>query len=148
MSADLNQLNDAELSAVFAVEVAGHKPMFLLVKRGYYFRPEAKGYVYEEAKAGRFTEAEARDYVDPSHGEVTMYADKPPVFATSMDAVLPYFEKRAFNIEHFLSPPSSYVIFIYQKGDRETLICEDTSLPRAACIALILAARAEKEAAK
>ena len=145
MSTDISQLNDTELSAVFAVEVAGYKPMFLLVKRGYYFRPEAKGYVYEEAKAGRFTEAEARDYVDPSHGEVTMYADKPPVFATSMDAVLPYFEKRFAESMHSRGCWSVWVSIPTQLAGVRG---ESTTMPRAACIAMILAARAEREAAK
>jgi hypothetical protein len=99
---DISQLNDIELSAVFAVEVAGYPKIFL-----------------ESSSIN---------------------------FATSMDAVLPYLERQRFLLSRQFAPVA-YIVRVetrrvgYEQG-------YDKSFPRAACIALTLAARAEKEAGK
>lgn len=45
---------------------------FLLIKRGAYWRPDAKGYTMQIEQAGIYSEEYAHRICDPSHGEVTM----------------------------------------------------------------------------
>jgi hypothetical protein len=50
------------------------EPMFLLTKRGLYYRPNAMGYTGIKDKAGRYSRAEAETHVDPESG-VDMIAE-------------------------------------------------------------------------
>lgn len=117
---NLNQLSDAELSVVFAVEVAGDSP----------------------DNVAWFTKAIAKGHVDPNALP----------YAHSMDAVLPFITKHGWAeliqwdmVNGIYAKSSRWKVSILVRGLIEG---ESTSLPRAACIALILAARAEKEAMK
>lgn len=115
---DLNQLTDAELSAAFAVEVAG----FTKIKNLW-------------VTPGGIPKLEVH-------------------FATSMDAVLPYLAARSEYCEirygHglwlCLIGPNELGISSYSASTSTD--ARKTTMPRAACCALILAARAEKEASK
>ena len=98
MIQELTQLNDANLSAVFAVEVA------------------------------------KRHIVPFGAWQIPNYED-------SSDAVLPYLEARRFRIER-LRLPASYCVYI--ELDCGTYVkAEDERLSRAACMALIMAARSD-----
>jgi len=126
MNTDLDPLTDAQLSEVFAVEVAGWR-------RGVY---QSNSGWWKPWRPG------AEEFVD----------DLIP-FATSADAVLPWLPRGVIATVScqavisrgefgwrvtvpFGPPPSSLV-----QGSADTM-------PRAACIALIKAKRAEKEASK
>jgi hypothetical protein len=116
---DLNQLTDAELSAAFSVEVNGR-----------YVAPNRCVYL-----------SRAHHERDPLCGGYPV-----PDFAGSVDIVLTDLERTLFRIER-MCQPDAYVVYIelpvgtYVKG-------YDERLSKAACIALIMAARAEKEGAK
>jgi hypothetical protein len=112
---NIDRIDDAELSAVFAVEVAGWEPMTEA-------RPCHKWMV-----DGSTLNSEA-------------------VFATSMDAVLPYLERTLFRIER-LCQPDEYCVYIELPAGTYVKGC-DVRLSKATCIALILAARAEKKASQ
>lgn len=117
---NLNQLTDAELSAVFAVEVAGWKPL-----------------------------TEARPCYRWMVDDATLNDE--PVFATSMDAVLPHLELFSVMVERMCYEAWSVTIDpsdAPDDGNDYGVEAHSTTLPRAACIALILAARAEKEASQ
>lgn len=49
-------------------------PMFLLMKRGLYYRPDAMGYTGIKDNAGRYSKADAEAHVDPESG-VSMIAE-------------------------------------------------------------------------
>lgn len=84
---------DAAVDEAVAMHVAKWEPKWLLMKRGFYYRPGAQGYTAIIAEAGRFDHADAERDVSSSHGEVSMIAETPPPFATSADAVLPLLPK-------------------------------------------------------
>lgn len=50
---------------------------FHLKKRGLYYRPDACGYTELRQEAGLYTEAECRQHVDSSHGEVSQHRITP-----------------------------------------------------------------------
>ena len=52
-------------------------PQYRLIKRGLYYRPEAKGYTSEIAEAGLFTREFASKSVQSTHGEVSMHLVEP-----------------------------------------------------------------------
>lgn len=80
------------------------------------------------------------------HNGVVWMCPSVLTFSTSMDAVLPYLERTLFRIER-LCQPDEYCVYIELPAGTYVKGC-DARLSKAACIALILAARAEKEAAK
>lgn len=106
MSDTLDTFSDAELSEVFAREVAG------------WVRTDR---VYDwQLPDGRILQ-----------GEV-------PIFAESVDALLPFIGVRSLQILRTLA--SSWNVWIASVGDVNA-----PTLPRALCISLILAARLELE---
>jgi hypothetical protein len=130
MKTDLNQLTDTGLSAAFAVEVAG------------YLQGTQSG------PNGRWV-----------HNGVVWMCPSVLTFSTSMDDVLPWLSEAtavsihriyALNAEGYVdkSLPLKWRVTVYQDDDFKGFRNDADTLPRAACIALILAARAEKEAAK
>jgi len=122
MSDQLNTLTDAELSRAFAVEVAGWGIHAYALPRN----------------PARSVAAMIADHV------LCLVGDEE--FATSMDAVLPYLEKQRFLLSRQFAP-AAYVVRVETRRVAYAEGC-DKSFPRAACIALVLAVRAEKEAAK
>lgn len=117
---NLNELSDAELSAVFAVEVAG----WAINCRN------TACWVPKENVNAIVTMASC--FI----GEEK--------FATSMDAVLPYLEKHDYFIDKDMvvisgEAGADYDNYFTSRG---------SSVSRNACIALILAARADKEDGK
>lgn len=47
--------------------------LYVLMKGGYYYRPEAKGYTADPTEAWRVQKNEAEFHCNSSHGEVTMH---------------------------------------------------------------------------
>lgn len=144
---DLNQLSDAELSAVFAVEVAGEE----LRKCAFASADGGKsGALFEDIYTnwGDVTRREDVERFCDEHPDYKVCFQSWPSksFATSMDAVLPYLERTLFRIER-LCQPDEYCVYIELPKGTYVKGC-DERLSKAACIALILAKRAEKEAAK
>lgn len=142
MSTDLDSLTDAQLSEVFAVEVAEMPPLFTLMKRGYYYRPNANGYTSHLADAWKVTEDVADQHVYPHDEPVTKHSVPRPPFAASADAVLPFIPTYADARKTALG----WTIEICNEHGRFRGAM--TTFARAACIALIKAKRAEKEDAK
>lgn len=94
-------VSDEALSALVAEHVAGFKKSFFLMKRGYYYRPEAKGYTATTEDAGRYSEEEIKLHVAPGEDAVTAHAVPVPPFATSANDVLPLLEKlHAWQVTH------------------------------------------------
>ena len=118
MNDQLNILTDAELSAAFAVEVAGMETT------------TAKG--HDEL----FYIVEKRD------GFQKAIQAKSLNFATSMDAVFPYLDKYDYMVSGGRGK-SHVQINCLKDGARENGHGWDMSVPRAMCIALIHAKRAE-----
>lgn len=106
MSADLHALSDAQLSEVFAVEVAG------------------------------WTRTE-RIYDWQIPGGIILQGGV-PIFAESVDALLPFIGVR--NIQMLRTLSTSWNVWVASVGDVNA-----PTLARALCIALILAARVEVE---
>lgn len=126
MNNQLNILTDADLSAVFAVEVAGWIPLTKAwCAQHKWMWPRYK-----------WATPDGHPY------------DGDPIFATSMDSVLPYIKKqgwseiRQWNMEGLtmMTEPMWLVRLI---ADGNFIESESTALPRAACMALISVKRAE-----
>lgn len=60
---------------------AVERPCYLLLKRGLYYRPEAKGYTGIRDHAGRYTRADAETHADPVSGVTMMHEDEAPMFS-------------------------------------------------------------------
>lgn len=122
MTDQLDQLTDAQLSETFAVEVAGWQ-----LSDG------------DHPLYGPFK------YRVPDDG----VGYELPKFATSADAVLPFLEKRDTLLDfavNKIEPRWAWVISVYHaEGQADG---EADTFPRAACLALIRAARAEKGGGK
>lgn len=143
----LESLSDGELSELFAREVAKTKREFLLIKRGYYYRPNAAGYTANRDEAGRFDEVYADSHVSSTHGEVIKEKCQIPSFATSADAVMPWLEKcLGWNVSKPFS--ESYHFVSVKTGDEDIFSWHNSTgetFARAACIALIRSARATQQ---
>lgn len=122
----LSELTNAELSEVFAVEVAGFKddPVFPLC---FWVSPDGK-----------------------AHHKTTEFGHTFSLFADSADAVLPYLEKCLTWHLAFCAgcTQGGYSVFVRSYDGALEIEAEGKTLARAACIALITAKRAEKEASK
>ena len=125
MSADLDKLNDAQLSEVFAVEVLKY--------------PQSA----TSGPHGRWV-----------HNGITWMCPSVLDFASSVDSVLPHVEKfaghifeRCFDYER---PHVARILpsLMYRETYRQEFRGQSTTLARAICIALILAKRAENGGAK
>ena len=111
-ASDLNQLTHAELSAAFAVEVAGYDKNTFTNTGGWFFHSGTNS----------------------------------TIFATSMDAVLPHLEEYPF-VDCSHDKDLAQGAWCVGVGDYETMDAHyghSDSMSRAACCALILAARAAK----
>jgi hypothetical protein len=129
MSTDtLDQLTDAELSEVFAVEYAGW------TRDGSDLSPMR----WKDAEGGM-----PWDYENDRLGQ--------PKFATSADAVLPFTDAFPFcditRESHLNGKPWSVSVARTIEGDDAVIHALAPTLARAICIALIRAKRAEKGAA-
>jgi hypothetical protein len=150
MTDELEKLSDAKLSEVFAVEVLGWRAWF--EKRGEYTHrvwqmptdrePWMSVRNWEEAKK-RYTPAALGEFNPMKH-----ISHSWPPFATSADAVLPHVEKLAHRVEWGRSEGSQYGVFLWPAPvPCEPIRAIQPTLPRALCIVLIKAARAQKGAA-
>jgi hypothetical protein len=132
---NLKTASDAEINACFAEVVAGWKPLWLLTKDGYYYRPKAAGYTSNRAEAGRFDKAYAERDVSATRGEVQMEQDAPPDYLNSADAVLPWLEKcRRWKAERCAPDGVWLEVDAPRFGDAYA-----PTFARAACIALLKA---------
>jgi len=75
-----------EQRRVMLAEAAAEKPMFYLMKRGYYYRPEGHGYTSSPSEAWRLSEAEADLLVYPYDEPVTKHPVPLPDFDTDLNA--------------------------------------------------------------
>ena len=124
MSDELDKLTDAELSELFAVEVAGWK-------------------VEREQFIDYWFDADGDDCNNPT-------------FATDANAVLPWLEKfkeDCVKIQLVKNSIWRFTLFKphvgFGSGNTKCIsTCKSISFPRAACIALIRAKRAEKQEAQ
>ena len=115
----LEQLTDAELSEVFAVEVAGWEKVM----------PSERGYTWKNPNG---------------NGEGNPVLVSYPPFAYHVDAVLPWLEKH--NEITILREDGFWKVYLYVFKDMAPLYKSyNTSFPRAACVALIRAKRAEQQ---
>lgn len=73
-------LSEPRLVKTTPVEGAG-EPMFLLLKRGLYYRPGSKGYTGIKDHAGRYSKAEAEAQADPACGVAMIAEVEAPDFA-------------------------------------------------------------------
>lgn len=56
--------------------------MYLLMKRGLYWRPNSQGYTGIKAEAGRYTEQEAKEWADHDRTDTTaIHEDDAPDFS-------------------------------------------------------------------
>jgi hypothetical protein len=117
MNDDLNNMSDDNISKIFAVEVAG--------------------WAIHCRNTGCWVPREKADKIADN---VLCFVGEED-FATSMDAVLPYLEKHAFRIER-LCQPDEYCVYIELPAGTYVKGC-DSRLSKAACIALIMAARSD-----
>lgn len=157
----LDSLSDADLNEVVAAEVARLTPVYLLMKRGLYYRPKAAGYTASREEAGGFTEQEARNECSSTSGEVTMHLLPAPSFATDANAVFPLLEKHQWRGQCLGMSGSTngwphYLIWVTETPqadhperfgrEHEAYCCRGDSLmrafARAACLALVRATRA------
>ncbi len=60
---------------------------FCLMKRGYYYRPNAQGYTDQLSEAWRVSEAVAKEHARPGEDAVTMHALPLPDWAGDLNAV-------------------------------------------------------------
>lgn len=79
----------AQVAAI--AQACGIVSQWTLMKRGYYYRPNAQGYTSNLAEAGRYTEAEAKQHVYPHvypHDEqVTMHPLPLPDYLGDLNAI-------------------------------------------------------------
>ncbi len=68
-------------------QIHGITPSWVLMKRGYYYRPNAKGYTSELAEAGRYIEEEAKRHVNPHDEPVTMHPLPPMDYLRDLNAM-------------------------------------------------------------
>lgn len=79
---------NAETERVRIAEALGVARQFFLVKRGLYWRPNAKGYTSCMAEAWRLSEEEANRYVHPHDTPVTKQSAPLPDYHTDPSAAL------------------------------------------------------------
>lgn len=53
--------------------MTGELEVYVLRKRGYFYRPNSRGYTASVHEAGRYTAAEAQAHVNSASGEVTAH---------------------------------------------------------------------------
>ena len=120
---NLYQLDDAELSGLFAEKVARLKSICIKA----IVNPRIEHYTYS---------APTKD---------NPYLRLPlPSFATSADAVLPWLEKHTWRGCSYCSPHGDHraaTVEVFCERDSSMITVQSTTLPRAACIALIRAKR-------
>lgn len=68
-------------------QIHGITPSWVLMKRGYYYRPNAHGYTSELTEAGRYTEEEAKRHVNPHDEPVTMHPLPPMDYLRDLNAL-------------------------------------------------------------
>jgi hypothetical protein len=151
MNDSLDSMTDAQLSEVFAVEVANIPHLFTLMNRGLYYRVNAAGYTSRLEEAWKVTEDVADKHVYPHDEPVSKHRLPYPPFATSADAVLPWLEKceHTFPCDEERISVSRYratwgVAIAAPSWDDSPFSASAATFPRAACLALIRAKRGAK----
>ena len=66
-------MSDTPETVAKVADAAPAKREWVLMKRGYFYRPKAAGYTSNICEAGRWTEGEAREHVYPFDEPVTMH---------------------------------------------------------------------------
>lgn len=156
---NLDQLSDAELNEVFAVEVAGIPRLFTLMKRGYYYRPNANGYTASIQEAWRITEDVADKHVYPYDEPVTKHRLPHDNYSTDANTMVLWLGKyrketdekhsgegTTFRIYAPASDEDMWTVcpvWMHHDGFIEELGSSAPTFARAACIALIRAKRTE-----
>lgn len=85
-------MSDEEIEKILR-EFMGLDAFVYLVKRGLYWRPDAKGYTSNSREAGLYSKEDASHYASGSDGEVTAVPVKNPPWLTSRDASSPVLQK-------------------------------------------------------
>ena len=143
MTDDLDTKTDAEISEIFAVEVAGWKEQWLIITGGYFWRPDGRGHTSYVNEAGRYSREYAESCVNQcDHRPTVIKKDEHQPFATDANAVLPWLGKYMWSACNHNQYPVEVII-----GFKD-YIAGASTFARAAATALIRARRAEEGAGK
>lgn len=76
-----------EAQRIAIAKACGVGQKWLLIKRGFYYRPNAAGYCEDIASAGRFDEAYAKSDVSATNGDVRMVKEPLPDYLNDLNAM-------------------------------------------------------------
>lgn len=140
---NLDTLPDAELSEVFAIEVAG------------YIRTETPDARTDTYDSRVWTDQDGNTFVSSPYSVFNLrkygHEWEKATFAASADAVIPYLDTYGWDVAHMRCRDGTTIRRLYLRSQCHEVLgaCEvATTFPRAACIALIRAKRAEQGRAK